>query len=351
MKIIFKILKYAFLVILVFIIGLIVWIGLPNSDSNLNKTVRSSTQYWELTTGSKIAYTHLTPKKDSILGTIVYLHGGPGGYIDDLAISVFENIANNGYDVFLYDQIGSGLSSRLANPKDYSVQRHSDDLKNIIENINAERTILIGQSWGGFLASYFATYNPNLVSEIILTAPGGIFPPLSNETETYEDVLIKGLTNIDERTERINEKMNNSITNKESIWLAMASIFGNPSIISDDKVDGVLHKFSKEFVSAMVCDTLRVKELKGRPGMYSAIFTKKSTDSITNQFRNDMKSFSKPVLVLKPECDYIPWQDTYEYLDIFQNAELKVIEGAGHTAYIENKEAYIANILNFINKS
>ncbi|KJD35637.1 hypothetical protein PW52_07770 [Tamlana sedimentorum] len=328
-----------------------VWVISPSLDNELNSTVRNSTQYWELTIGSKIAYTHLTPKNDSILGTIIYLHGGPGGYIDDLTINVFENIANNGYEVFLYDQIGSGLSSRLANPKDYSVQRHSNDLKNIITNIDAERTILIGQSWGGFLASYFATYNPNLVSEIILSAPSGIYPPLPNIMETDKDDLIQGLTNIDERTERLNETMENSLTKKETIWLAMASIFGNPSFISDDKVDGVLHKFSKEFVSAMVCDTLRAEEPNGRPGMYSAIFTKKSTDSITKQFRNDMKSFSKPVLVLKPECDYIPWQDTYEYLDIFQNTELKVIEGAGHTAYIENREGYITNILNFINKS
>jgi proline iminopeptidase len=61
-----------------------------------------------------------------------------------------------------------------------------------------------------------------------------------------------------------------------------------------------------------------------------------------------MRLFSNPVLILKAECDYLPWQNTYEYKDLFPNAKLKVVKNAGHSIFIENRTDYIYEILNFL---
>lgn len=351
MKIIKKILKYLTLTVIAIIISISIWLLIPNSNFDFNDIPRESTQYWELNTGSKIAYTYIKSKADSIKSTIIYLHGGPGGYIDDLSINVFEEISKSGYDIYLYDQIGCGLSERLENPKEYNVQRHSDDLNEIIKNIKSNNTTLIGQSWGGFLASYYAAYHPKSINQLILTSPGGIKPVDSLLSEKYEPNLIKGLTNIDDRINRINERIETNMTLKEKLWMVIGSITGNSTIISDNKVDWVLYNISKTFVTGMVCDTTNVSEPKGRPGMYCSIFTNKSYKDVPSELRNKMKLFSNPVLILKAECDYLSWQDTYEYKDLFPNVKLKVVKNVGHSIFIENRTDYIYEILNFLGKN
>lgn len=324
---------------------------IPNSNSDFNDAPRKSTQYWELNTGSKIAYTHIKSKTDSIKSTLLYLHGGPGGYIDDSTINVFEDISKKGYDIYLYDQIGCGLSERLANPKEYTVQRHSDDLNEILITVKSKNTTLIGQSWGGFLASYFAADHPESIDQIILTSPGGIKPADSLLAEKYEPNLIKGLTNIDDRINRINEKIETNMTLKEKLWVAIGSVTGNSTIISDNKVDGVLHNISKIFAPGMVCDTTNVPEQKGRPGMFCSMFTNKSYKNVPADIRTKIKTFKNPVLILKAECDYLPWQEAYEYKELFPDAEFKVIKNAGHSIYAENRTDYISEIVSFLEKA
>lgn len=350
MKIIKKLLKYLMLTVIAIIISTSIWLLIPNSDSDFNDIPRESTQYWELNTGSKIAYTYIKSKADSIKSTIIYLHGGPGGYINDLNINVFEEISKYGYDVYLYDQIGCGLSERLENPKEYNVQRHSDDLNEIIKKIKPNNTTLIGQSWGGFLASYYVAYHPS-INQLILTSPGEIHPTDSLLLEKYEPNLIKGLTNIDDRINRINARIETNMTLKEKLWLVIGSTTGNSTIVSDNKVDGVFHNISKAFVSGMVCDTTNISEPKGRPGMYCSMFTNKSYNDVPTEIRTKMKLFTNPVLILKAECGYLPWQEAYEYKAIFPDAKLKVINNAGHTIYAENRTDYISEILNFLEKN
>ncbi len=347
MKVIKKALKYLTLTVILIIIIFFIWLLIPNKKINFNDVPRESTQYWKLNTGSKIAYTYIKSKVDSIKSTIIYLHGGPGGYIDDLNINVFEEVSKNGYDIYLYDQIGCGLSERLENPKEYTVQRHSDDLNEIIKEIKSNNITLIGQSWGGFLASYYVAYHPKSINQLILTSPGKIAPVDSLLLEKYDSNLVKGLTNIDNRINRISERIENSMSLKEKLWLIIGTITGN-SIISDSKADAVFHNMSKKFLAGMVCDTANVSEPKGRPGMYCSLFTKKSYKYIPADIRTKMKSFTNPVLILKAECGYLPWQVAYEYKEIFSDAKLKVIKNAGHSIYVENRTDYIYEILNFL---
>ena len=68
---------------------------------------------------------------------------------------VISALSQNGYDVYFYDQIGGGLSGRLKNIREYRLSRHVADLDQIRNKINAEQIILIGESFGGTLATKF----------------------------------------------------------------------------------------------------------------------------------------------------------------------------------------------------
>lgn len=340
--------KYLMYLLLILLLIVIIWILLPNFESDFDDTPRQSTQYWELSTGSKIAYTQLKSETKSIKSTIIYLHGGPGGYIDNSTIETYRKISKQGYDVYLYDQIGCGLSERLKNPVKYTIDRHSRDLKEILKIINAPNITLVGQSWGGFLASYFIANNPNVVDKLVLTSPGQIHPIDSSKYDKFDgsDYIYK-LTNIDDRIDEINVKANN-ISAREIVWLILAKATKNTSFISDNKVDGILHKISKIFVKGMVCDSTIVSIPTGRPGMYCSIFTNKSCEDVPESIRGDMKKYNKPVLILKPECDYLDWEFAHEYKELYPHSKLKVIRNSGHSICTENQQDYVSEIINFI---
>lgn len=351
MKTLKKIIKYFLISILLIILGFAAWLFIPGKNYNLADTPRKSTQYWELSTGSKIAYTHVQSKTDSIKATLIYLHGGPGGYISNSNIEMFEEISNKGYEIYLYDQIGSGLSERLETPKEYSVKRHADDLKEIIKRINAKKTILVGQSWGGFLGAYYTAYHPSEINKLILTSPGDIKPVDSIALSKFSpDMEPKGLTNIDARIDKLNRRIENSLSLKEKLWIIIAGLTGNTNIISNDKVDGVFNDMSKIFTKGMACDSTHAEKPEQRPGMYSQIFTSKSFKDVPVNLRTKISQYKNPVLILKPQCDYIPWRETYEYKLLFPNSELKVIKNAGHSISAENKEDLISEILNFLER-
>ncbi len=60
----------------------------------------------------------------------------------------YKHLASCGYDIYLCDQAGSGLSSRLQNPAEYTIDRHVADLELIRKIIGKSKLILIGGSIG-----------------------------------------------------------------------------------------------------------------------------------------------------------------------------------------------------------
>lgn len=353
MKTIKKIFKYFFLTLLILLTGAFIWILWPNSESDFDDTPRESTQYWKLNTGSRIAFTLLKSEVPTVKSTIIYLHGGPGAYIGDSKIEIYKEIAKKGYDVLLYDQVGCGLSERLNTLTEYTVERHANDLKEIIKKLNADHITLVGQSWGGFLASYFAAYHPSLVDKLILTAPGQIRPIAdSNIYKTFgTPEYINDLTKIDGHTNEVNNEIND-FSAREIAWLIISNITESNFLISDHKVDGILHKMSKTFTKVMGCNSsITSSTSTGRPGMFCSIFTNKSFNDVAKNIRDEMRKFEKPVLILKPQCDYLDWQFAHEYTTIFSNSNLKVIKNAGHSISSENKEDYISEIVTFVEKN
>jgi proline iminopeptidase len=54
------------------------------------------------------------------------------------------------------------------------------------------------------------------------------------------------------------------------------------------------------------------------------------------------------VLVLKGSCDYIPWWLTMEYRDTLPNTQFVYLRHAGHQAYQEQPDAYLATVRAFL---
>jgi proline iminopeptidase len=318
---------------------------IPSKQDTATIKPRQSTKYWNLKTGSKIAYTFITGKGNKKLYPVIYLHGGPGGYIHSKVIEVLGKLSENGYDVYLYDQIGSGLSARLDNINEYTATRHQKDLEAIVELLKVEKVILVGQSWGGSLATLYVADNLEKVDKIILTCPGTVKPE-NNLSEKLEKLKAPDSLNLKEPLDVNNEVI--SFILKPRYIAIRAWAYLVMKLASDEETDSYINKMAKKFTKGLVYDPTKVLAEEGGGGGYSNIKTTPSYSKLTDP-RPKLKNNNIPVLIIKGQYDNIPWGNTNEYLGIFKNSKLKIIEKSGHDVYIEKPKEYLEAISVFLN--
>ena len=339
-KELFKFIKYALLLCVAACL-LIAFIPSVYDVPQLQK--RKNTQYWDLPTGSKIAYTLVAAKGTKKPHPIIYLHGGPGGFVSNSHIKALSPLSEDGYDIYLYDQIGSGLSDRLTNIKEYTADRHKNDLEEIIKKIGAEQVILIGQSWGAILAILFIADNPQKVQRVIFTGAGPIQPfRVDLRSTTPPDSL--NLRNPPYSNKQANEKSKSIRTAVVSFW---AKAFGK-KLASDKEADDFQTHLNQELNKATVCDTSKALKAEGGGGFYVQVMTVQSFIE-TKDPRPKLKGLKMPILIMKGQCDNQPWGYMHDYLEHFPNCQLKIIPDAGHAISVEQPELYLKTMRDFLN--
>lgn len=303
---------------------------------------RPGTQYWELPTGSHIGYTHLQATDTTRSSPIIYLHGGPGGCISDLAISALAPLTGDGYELYFYDQIGGGHSARLEDIAEYTMDRHRQDLEAIVKQIGASKVILIGQSWGAILAMQFLAAFPEQVERLILTGPGPILPIRRELAE------IPAPDSLHLRSPLVTNREGNlkvaNLRSKVVEWWAFAF---ESKLADDAEADAFNTLLGHELNKSTVCDTANALPGGAGGGYYASIMTVHSFANVQDQ-RARLRGNKVPLLLLKGQCDNQPWGYAQEYLELFPNATLKVIPSAGHSIPTEQPDLYIQAIREFL---
>lgn len=99
---------------------------------------------------------------------VVMLHGGPG--LSDYLGSLDGELAS-GYTVFRYQQRGLAPST-TSGP--FSVETHADDTLAVLHAVAPEGAIVIGHSWGGYLAMHLAAMRSDLIVGLVVVDPLGV---------------------------------------------------------------------------------------------------------------------------------------------------------------------------------
>lgn len=87
------------------------------------------------------------------------------------------------YRCVAVDQRGFNLSDKPAGVDNYKVEVLITDIEAVIKACNAERAIIVGHDWGGFVAWWLAAFRPELVEKLIicnLPHPKGLSRELTN---------------------------------------------------------------------------------------------------------------------------------------------------------------------------
>jgi proline iminopeptidase len=309
-------------------------------------TAFPATDDWQsvdLRTGSRIVYNHTTATGRPQATPVILVHGGPGAPEGGLD-SVVPALADAGFDVYEYQQVGAGLSARLDDVAAYTVDRQVADLDALRAAIGADQTILVGESWGGTLIANYLAVHSDHVAKAVVSSPGTIWAPAFAETN--------GLTASGRQDQ-------SAVIMQHPRFLTAYVLLGTVgpdvahTLLPDRQMDGEFEAVVASFDLWSGCPAGRhpngeaVRDHQAGVGFWVNAVTGRDKNRIPDP-RPALRNVSTPVLVLRSECDYRAWEATREYRDLLPNGVMLTVDDAGHVIADDRPEFYRQAVLAFL---
>ena len=114
---------------------------------------------------------------------LLYLHGGPGASCLDF-YNTAERLSED-LQVISFDQYGVLRSKAIAENERYTMDIQADMIEQMRCKLNIKRWSLLGHSYGGALAVFYANKYPNSVEKTILECPSLDFTDSAKSVAEY----------------------------------------------------------------------------------------------------------------------------------------------------------------------
>lgn len=265
---------------------------------------------------------------------LILINGGPGGthHYFHPHFSRAKDYAR----VIYYDQRGCGLSDFKPGEKGYNVDQAISDLDAIRTAKKIDKWVVLGYSYGGFLAQYYTINYPEHVAGLILlgASPGmhvdtggsrqGQF--LSDKERSRMKEIRKELNDLDKKKD---------LSRREYIRILIYNNFING--------DWKRQHFYKPSPERMAQGALY--EWDHDTGFNHIMGSSKGRVDLTGAFNKN----PVPTLILEGKWD-LTWGEKKPGIlkKNHPNAKMVIIENAGHGIYDENPEEFFKILENFI---
>jgi pimeloyl-ACP methyl ester carboxylesterase len=138
----------------------------------------------------RMAYMDVAPAQNANGRTVVLFHGKNfGGYY---WTNVIKGLTARGFRVIVPDQIGFGKSSKAY--IHYSFHQMARWNRELLESLNISKSVVLGHSMGGMLATRYALMYPDRTEKLLLENPIGLedyksFVPYTSTEDQYATEL------------------------------------------------------------------------------------------------------------------------------------------------------------------
>lgn len=257
---------------------------------------------------------------------ILIINGGPGMNCEGFAF-VAEELAKMNYQAILYDQRGTGNSTvEKVNEETITMDLMVQDIENLRAHLKIKKWTIFGHSFGGIMASYYATKHPKAIDKIIFSSSGGV----NMKFTTYgQKRLNDNLTQIER--DSLNYYQNKIDAGDKSVetlklrakYLANAYVFNKKN-------------------APIIAERLTQAKFEITKLVFNDLF--KINFDCTEKF----KKFKQKVLVLQGENDIISTETAKEIAAAFPNSKLILMKNCAHYGWLDAKELYFDSIKTFL---
>lgn len=218
------------------------------------------------------------------------------------------------YRIILLDFIFQGKSAKDADWRNFD--QHANDVKRVLEQEGQRNVILVGLSYGSFVAQHFAVNHPSFLKKLVLISTIAHKNPYFEAIElSWERALQAGGYNL-----------------LLDIML--------PSVLSEDY-------FNNPLIPIEIMKESR-KELNQNTAALLKLMraTKERSD-----YRKELHHITAPTLIIQGEKDLLlPVNMANDVHLNIKGSRFVVIKGAGHTLNLEHVPEVSRNILEFIQR-
>ncbi len=284
---------------------------------------------------------------DGTGATVLVVHGGPG-YPFAQPLPGLQPLTDR-FRFHYYDQRGCGKSSKPIDKFDssnyYANMQTLDktlglgaqiaDIERIRQIIGEDKLILVGHSFGGFMASLYAAEFPEHVKALVLVAPAETLVMPQESGGLFEQINLL-----------LPEEMQPEYAAYLKRYLDYGSIFSK----SEADLASLNAEFARYYtvaVNAKGFDVPQETQPASSGGwMVHAMYISMGQ---RHDYRGALKQVSIPVLVIHGENDLQSEQASRMYAEAF-NAEFKVIKNAGHFAFSDQPKEFARVVAEFLDK-
>ncbi|MCH4822239.1 proline iminopeptidase-family hydrolase [Gramella lutea] len=259
---------------------------------------------------------------------VLILHGGPGS--SSFGQEPLKKLSKDRPIIF-YDQLGSGRSDRITDTSLMKVERYVEEVEQVRKELDLEKIILYGQSWGTALSlEYYLNY-PQYVDGIIFSSPYFSTKRWIKDANSLVETLPDSIQNII----RTNEK-NKTFSNQE--YKEAVNLFYSKFLRRKERAVAVKDTASKYFGT-------NVYEYMWGPSEFTANGTLLNYDRI-----DKLPEVEVPVLFITGEYDEAKPATVKYYQSLLPESKYVEIENSGHATLNDNPEQALKAISRFLKK-
>ncbi|KAH9478940.1 L-amino acid amidase [Psilocybe cubensis] len=267
---------------------------------------------------------------------LVVLHGGPGLTHDYML--PHRKLSEEGIPVVFFDQLGSGKSSHYREaPIDFwKPELFADQLDGLVQHLKiSDNFDLLGHSWGGFLAAYYAANRPHsgYRSLILANAPASIHL-LEKGLNLHLDQFPKEFADMMRRHE--SENTTNSPEYSKGISQFVSKHLCSLSPWPQELRDSFAANGKDPTVSNSMMGPYQFK-ITGTLRPYSTI--------------DQLGNIKVSTLVIHSPLDEVHQIAIQPFLKHIQRCELQELRNSTHLPMFEEPDRYFATLSSFLSKN
>ena len=257
---------------------------------------------------------------------VIVIHGGPGmdqGYL----LPGMAALAKK-HQVVFYDQLGCGRSTATVIDESHiTINSFVEDIETLRQALKFEKVTIVGHSWGGMLAMYYAVKYPKNIKKLVL----------------MNTVTSAGM---EEFLDEVEKRTMPSAGEFEKLKASQEFIDSEPQAIAQ------YYRlfFQYYFHNPKDLEKLNL-QLEPKGAATGVKVAKILEESIFGKYTDqhaDLQKLKIPTLIIRGESDVIPMSAANSMAHSIKSSKLVVLKNCGHFPYIEQPAQWLEAVEMFL---